>query len=147
MGYNEVYSSGQDDPDTSYPERVPFANSPFEKKEEDSDVDGSESNTGRDSEIEESYESPLRSVVKALFPDLDVSQVPLDDVAHTLARSIKPKSIDELFKGGPTPNIHGDGGAAPQEGQAQSVGNENHLVKEAKLAEKVVDEEEPVDQP
>nr|POF09579.1 hypothetical protein CFP56_41717 [Quercus suber] len=91
----------QDDPDTSYPERVPFANSPFEKEEEDSDVDG----------------------------------------------SIKPKGIDELFKGGPTPNIHGDGGAAPQEGQAQSIGNENRLVKEAKLAGKAVDEEEPVDQP
>lgn len=58
-----MYSLGQDDPDTFYPKRVPFANSPFEKEKEDSVVDGSESDTNRDSEIEESYESPLRSVV------------------------------------------------------------------------------------
>ena len=56
--------------------------------------------------------------VKALFLDLDVSQVPLDDVAQTPARSVESEGTDELFEGGPTPDIHGDGGAALQEGQA-----------------------------
>ena len=59
-----------------------------------------------------------------------MSQVSLDDVAQTPARSIESGGIDELFKGDPTPDVHSDGGAAPQEGQAQSVGDENRPVKE-----------------
>ena len=35
--------------------------------------------------------------VKALFLDLDMSQVSLDDVAQTLARSIEPEGTAELF--------------------------------------------------
>ncbi|KAK9993398.1 hypothetical protein SO802_023101 [Lithocarpus litseifolius] len=40
-GYDEVYSSGQDDPNTSYDERVSFANSPSMEEDEDLDVDRS----------------------------------------------------------------------------------------------------------
>nr|POF11311.1 hypothetical protein CFP56_75036 [Quercus suber] len=42
-GYDEVYPSGQDDPGTSYDERVPSANSPSVEEEKDSDVDRSKS--------------------------------------------------------------------------------------------------------
>ena len=44
-GYDKVYPLGQDDLGTSYPKRVPSANSPFE---EDSEVDGSESGSSED---------------------------------------------------------------------------------------------------
>ena len=43
-GYDEVYLSGQDDPNASYPERDPCANSPSEEENEDSDEDGLGSN-------------------------------------------------------------------------------------------------------
>ena len=69
--------------------------------------------------------------VKAFFPDLYVSQVSLDDVAQTPARSVESGGIGELFEGDPTPDVHSDGGAAPQEGQAQFVDDENRPVKEA----------------
>ena len=42
-GYDEVYLSDKDDPDTSYDESIPSANSPSTKEDEDSDVDGSKS--------------------------------------------------------------------------------------------------------
>nr|POE74991.1 hypothetical protein CFP56_26568 [Quercus suber] len=42
-GYDEVYPSGQDNPGTSYDERVPSANSPSVEEEKDSDVDRSKS--------------------------------------------------------------------------------------------------------
>ena len=59
-GYDEVYLSGQDDPVTFYSERVPSVNSPSqEEEEEDSDVDGSESDTYGDLDGEENVESPI----------------------------------------------------------------------------------------
>ena len=85
--------------------------------------------------------------VKALFPNLDVSQVSLDDVVQTSARSDDFEGTDELFKDDLTPDAHGDGGAAPQDEQAKFVGNESHQVEEAKLSKKVVDKKATVDQP
>ena len=37
--YNEVYPSGQDNPNASYTEKVSFANSPSEEEDENSDMD------------------------------------------------------------------------------------------------------------
>ena len=51
--YDEVYPSGQNDPGTSYDERVSSANSPSTKEDEDSNVDGSNSGSGGDSSNEE----------------------------------------------------------------------------------------------
>ena len=42
-GYDEVYSLGQTNPGTSYPESDLFANSPSKEEDEDSYKDGSES--------------------------------------------------------------------------------------------------------
>ena len=64
--YDEVYPSGQDDPGTSYDERVSSANSPSTKEDEDSNVDGSNSGSGGDSSNEENVgnaKSPIRSVI------------------------------------------------------------------------------------
>ena len=61
-----MYPSGQDNPGAFYSESVSSANSPFEEEEEDSDVDGSESGTSEDSNIEENVEnveSPIRFVI------------------------------------------------------------------------------------
>ena len=74
--------------------------------------------------------------VKALFPDLDVSWVSLDDMAQTPTKSIESGDTNELFEGDPTPDVHGDRRAAPQEGQAQSVSDESRPVKEAKQRRK-----------
>lgn len=68
-------------------------------------------------------------------------------MAQTPARSVESKDTNELFESDPTPNVHGDEGATPQEGQAQSIGDESHPVKEAKPTKKVMDEEALVDQP
>ena len=46
VGYDEVFPSGQEDPDTSYDNKVLFANSSVK---EDKDVDGSEGGSGGDS--------------------------------------------------------------------------------------------------
>ena len=43
--------------------------------------------------------------VKVLFPDLDVSQISLDTVAQTLARSVEPEGTDELFEADPPPML------------------------------------------
>jgi len=66
VGYDEVYSSGQNDLGASYSKRVPSANLPSEEEDEDSDVDKSESDTNRDSDGEENVEnveSPIRSII------------------------------------------------------------------------------------
>ena len=47
MGYDEVFLSGQDDPDTSYDERDSLANSPS-TEDEDLDVDGSKGDLNDD---------------------------------------------------------------------------------------------------
>lgn len=84
---------------------------------------------------------------KALFPNLDMSRVFLDNVAQTPARSAEFEGTGELISADPTPDVQGDRGAVPQDVQAKSVSNETCLADEAKVAEKVVDEEAPVDQP
>ena len=65
-GYNEVYLSGQDDPGTSYFERVPSTNSPSKEEDEDLNVDKSKSDTNGNSDGEknvENVESPIRSII------------------------------------------------------------------------------------
>ena len=64
-GYDKVYPSGQDDPSTSYDERVPSANSPFVEEDEDLDVDGSEGDSGGDSNGEDvdNAEPPIQSII------------------------------------------------------------------------------------
>ena len=59
--YDEVYSSSQDDPNTSYDERVPFANSPSTEEDEDLVVDGSEGDSN-DEDVG-SAEPPIQSVI------------------------------------------------------------------------------------
>ena len=59
--YNEVFLSSQDDPDTSYDERIPFANSSFTEDVKDLDMDGSESDSN-DEEDMVSAEPPIQSV-------------------------------------------------------------------------------------
>ena len=76
-----------------------------------------------------------------------MSQVSLDDVAQTPAKSVKFEGTDELFEDDLTPDAQGDGRATPQDGQAKSVGDENHPIEEAKPAKEVVDKEASIDQP
>ena len=47
-GYDEVFSSGQDDPSTPYDERDPSANSPSMEEDKDLDVDWSEGDSNDD---------------------------------------------------------------------------------------------------
>ena len=65
VGYDEVYLSGQDDPDTSYDEKVPFANSPPVEEDEDLNVVGLEGDSGGDSNSENVYyaKPPIQSVI------------------------------------------------------------------------------------
>ena len=64
-GYDEVYSSSQDDPDTSYDERIPSANSPSMEEDEDLDANGSKGDSGGDSNSEDvdNAEPPVQSVI------------------------------------------------------------------------------------
>ena len=48
VGYDEVYSSGQDDLGTSYDEQVPSSNSSSAKGDEDVDVDESEGDSNNE---------------------------------------------------------------------------------------------------
>lgn len=51
--------------------------------------------------------------VKALFPDLDVSGVSLDEMTQTLAKSVEFEGTKELFEADPTPDTHGDDDTVP----------------------------------
>ena len=62
----------------------------------------------------DSFNECLR-YVKALFPNLDISQISIDTVAQTPAKSVKPEGIDELFEANPTPDAQGDKEATLQE--------------------------------
>ena len=62
-GYDEVYPSGQGNPDSSYLERDSSTNSPSEEEDEDSNEDRSESYIDGVSDDEESDESPIRAVI------------------------------------------------------------------------------------
>nr|POF09133.1 hypothetical protein CFP56_56791 [Quercus suber] len=68
-GYDEVYPSSQDDPGTSYDERVPFANSPSMEEDEDSNVDRSESGSSMGSNREENVESADPLIRSVIGPD------------------------------------------------------------------------------
>ena len=46
-----MFPSCQDDPGTSYDERVPSANSPSAEEDEDLDVDGSEGDSNNEEDI------------------------------------------------------------------------------------------------
>ena len=87
--------------------------------------------------------------VKALFPDLDISQISINAMTQIPARSIELEGTDALFQANPTPDAQVDGDAALQDEQVKSVEDENHPFEEAKMAgnKKVMDEEAPVDQP
>ena len=61
-GYDEVFLPSQDDPDTSYDERVLSANSPSREEDEDRDMDGSKSDSN-DKEDVVSAEPPIQSVI------------------------------------------------------------------------------------
>ena len=61
-GYDEVFLSSRDDPDTSYDERVLSANSPSMEEDEDLDMDGSKSDSN-DKEDVVSAEPPIQSVI------------------------------------------------------------------------------------
>ena len=61
--YDEVYPLGQDDPGTSFDERVPSANSPSTEEDDDLDVDGSESDSNEDENIGND-EPPIQSVIR-----------------------------------------------------------------------------------
>ena len=75
-----------------------------------------------------------------------MSQISIDAVGQTLARSVKPEGIDEMLKADPTPDTQGDRGAALQDEQVKSVEDENCLLEQAKTVDhKVVDEETSVD--
>ena len=60
MGYNEVYSSGQNDPDTFSDERVLSSNSPSSEGDGDGDVDGLKDDS---SDQMASAEPPTQSVI------------------------------------------------------------------------------------
>ena len=93
--YYEVYPSSQDDPGTSYLERVLSANSSSEEEEEDLDVDGSESSISEDSD-EENVESPIRSVVG---PDgLRKFVLPLMWTVNDFNSTIERKHFDTLWQ-------------------------------------------------
>lgn len=62
----------------------------------------------------DSFDECLRQV-KALHLDLDVSQVSLDNVAQTLARTTNQEDTDKILEEGPTPNFQDDGEAAPED--------------------------------
>ena len=61
-GYNEVFPSSQDDPDTFHDERVPSANSSSTEEDEDLDVDGLEGDSNDEEDIG-SVEPPFQSVI------------------------------------------------------------------------------------
>lgn len=84
--------------------------------------------------------------MKALFPDLDVSQISIDVVAQTPTKSIELEGTNELFKVDPIPNARGDREAALQEEQVKSIKGENRPLKEVETVdhEKVVDKEAPL---
>nr|POE79266.1 hypothetical protein CFP56_15208 [Quercus suber] len=95
-GYDEVYPSSQNNPGASYTERVPSANSPSKKEDEDLDVDGSESDTSGDSDNEENVESPIRSVIS--LDSLRKFVLPLILTVNDFNSTIKRKHFDTLLE-------------------------------------------------
>lgn len=55
--------------------------------------------------------------VKALYPDLDVSQVSLDKVAQTPTGTVDDEGKNEIFEAETMPNVQGDDEAAPKDEQ------------------------------
>ena len=97
--YDEVYPSGQNDFGASYLERVSSANSPSKEEEEDSDMDGSESDTNGDLEDEENaenVESPISSVVGP--DDLRKFVLPLMWMVNDFNLTIKRKHFNTLLE-------------------------------------------------
>ena len=56
--------------------------------------------------------------VKALYPNLDVSQVSLDNGAKTPARTVEHEGTNEILEADPIPNVQGDGEVGRRMGQA-----------------------------
>lgn len=87
--------------------------------------------------------------VKASFLNLDLSQISIDAMAQTPARSVESKDTNELFDIAPTLDAQGDGQPVLQDEQAKSVVDETRPLEEAKTdeKEKVANEGTPADQP
>ena len=85
--------------------------------------------------------------VKALYPDLNVSQVSLDNVAQTLTRTVDQEDMNEIFEEDLTPNVQDDREAAPKDEHAKFVEDENRPIGKEEELEMVVDKAPPVDQP
>ena len=64
-----MYPSGQDDPGTSYNEKVLSTNSPSMEKDEDSNVDGSESGSSGGLNMEENVESAEPLIQSFIGPE------------------------------------------------------------------------------
>ena len=61
---------------------------------------------------------------QSIFLDLDVSQISIDAVAQTLARSVELEGTDEMLKADPNPVTQVDERAALQDEQVKSVEDE-----------------------
>ena len=53
--------------------------------------------------------------VKALYPNLEMSQVSLDNVVQTSARTVDQEETNEIFEVDPMPSVQGDREAAPKD--------------------------------
>ena len=59
-------------------------------------------------ELSDCYDNEFQEClrqVKSLYPDLDMSQVSLDNVAQTPARTIDHEGTDEILEADPMPNV------------------------------------------
>ena len=68
--------------------------------------------------------------MKAFYLDFNMSQVSLDNVTQTLARTVYQKGMDELFEEDLMPIIQDDGEGAPKDEHAKSIEDESHPVDE-----------------
>lgn len=95
------------------------------------------------------FQEYLRQL-KALYPDLDVSQVSLDNVAQTSAPTVNHEDTDEIFEVESMPYVQGDSEADPEDELVKSVGDETRPIREESEPaghEQVVNKETLVDKP
>lgn len=98
---------------------------------------------------DDGFQECLRQL-KALYPDLDVSQVSLDNVAQTSAPTVNHEDTDEIFEVESMPYVQGDSEADPEDELVKSVGDETRPIREESEPaghEQVVNKEILVDKP
>lgn len=98
---------------------------------------------------DDGFQECLRQL-KALYPDLDVSQVSLDNVAQTSAPTVNHEDTDEIFEVESMPYVQGDSEADPEDELVKSVGDETRPIREESEPaghEQVVNKETLVDKP